>query len=420
MKKARYLSLFAGLALLATPSLSHAQAWDDGLLAYETSQKGAHIGNAMSANDEIFAAMQALEEVEAVMDAKGVDLDALLSAAAYDNQPSHTKPSTHEMVTAPVYAAAPVAAPTPTPIAIDALLAAAPGASPAPSTVAIDALLAAAVNEKPVKSEPTTAKAQAVPSAVNIAAVKPVTVAQPAAIPVSVNTPAAVIAARPQTAQAAAKPETPTTQPQKQIPQAVVQAKPAQDAKAPTPLNIATVQDGQSNTPRPLDLDKAANSLAMAYVAAVYKINGIDLAKASPQKGLPSIAELYQFAFKQEAVYNRSRPAIGDLAFFHNTYDRNRDGRWNDWHSLVGIVESIDQDDTITVLVYRDKKIERIQLNLKYPEVQTGRKKQTLNSQLRADEGAQRGTSSKLFGGFANLLGDAKTITVIDNWNPSL
>lgn len=155
---------------------------------------------------------------------------------------------------------------------------------------------------------------------------------------------------------------------------------------------------------------------ALDYVCDVYKINGIDLKKHLKNV---TIAELYQYAFSQKLVYQAQRPAIGDLAFFHNTTDRNRDGRWNDWHTLVGIVENIDENDTISILIFKNK-IERIQLNLKYPEIQKNKKGVTLNSQLRQNEGAQIGIASKLFAGFANFLGNSTSVTVIDNWTPGM
>ena len=158
----------------------------------------------------------------------------------------------------------------------------------------------------------------------------------------------------------------------------------------------------------------------MAYISAIYQHNGVDLKKASPKRMMPSIGELYQYAFSQKLVYQNTRPAIGDLAFFHNTTDRNRDGLWNDWHTLVGIVEAIDADETISVLVYEGNEIRRIHLNLKFPELHKGRKGQILNTQIRANEGSYKGIASKLFGGFANLLGDATSVTVIDNWKPGM
>lgn len=159
------------------------------------------------------------------------------------------------------------------------------------------------------------------------------------------------------------------------------------------------------------------SSLALAYVSDVYRINGLNI-EQKIGNDRPTIGDVYQYAFKQKLVYQTTRPAIGDLVFFHNTFDRNRDGRWNDWHSLVGIVENVDDDETITVLIYTTK-IEKIALNLKYPELKS-RKGNAINSQLRPDEGSQIGTAAKLFAGFANLLGDIPSVTVIDNWQPGM
>ncbi len=196
-------------------------------------------------------------------------------------------------------------------------------------------------------------------------------------------------------------------------------------AKVETPKKETNVVgDGthlvKANTAKQVVVDPASapHTLAMSYVMAIYRINGVDLSKV--RAPMPTIAELYQHAFSNKLVYQSTRPAVGDLVFFHNTFDRNRDGRWNDWHSLVGIVESVDADETISVLIYQKDKIERIYLNLKYPELKKGKKGQVLNSQLRADEGAQKGTAAKLFAGFANLLGDIPSITVVDNWKPGM
>ncbi len=200
-------------------------------------------------------------------------------------------------------------------------------------------------------------------------------------------------------------------------------SKPQQASTVQASADVATtaVPTSAKNHNNSNDAKSAASPSvrSMQYVAAVYGVNKIDLPKLFNGK-MPTISELYQHAFKNKLVYQSSKPAVGDLAFFHNTYDRNQDGRWNDWHTQVGIVESIDGDSTISILVWQDDKIQRIRMNLKYPEIHKGKKGQILNTQLRANDNAQIGLSSKLFGGFANLLGDVKQVTVIDNWQPGM
>ncbi|MBQ8035534.1 MAG: hypothetical protein IJ268_00940, partial [Proteobacteria bacterium] len=183
---------------------------------------------------------------------------------------------------------------------------------------------------------------------------------------------------------------------------------------APDGTHVTKQNQGKGAAPN-VETASSPHSLSLGYAKAVYKLNGIDLDTAGK-----TIAEIYQYAFSKKLVYQSTKPAIGDLVFFHNTVDRNRDGLWNDWHSLVGIVETIDNDETISVLVFMTDKVERIHLNLKYPELHKGKKGQILNSQLRNNEGAQKGISAKLFAGFANLLGDASSVTVIDNWKPGM
>jgi hypothetical protein len=61
-----------------------------------------------------------------------------------------------------------------------------------------------------------------------------------------------------------------------------------------------------------------------------------------------------------------TRPRAGDLAFFHNTYDRNRDGRVNDPYSHVAIVEKV--EGTQLTLIHRGSKgIARIRMDVSRP-----------------------------------------------------
>ena len=186
---------------------------------------------------------------------------------------------------------------------------------------------------------------------------------------------------------------------------------------------VQTTTKSQAGQSRPqLNPKRSNHALSMDYVMANYRVNDVDLNQASPYGSKPTIAQLYQYAFAQKKVYQSTKPAVGDLVFFHNTVDRNGDQKWNDWHTLVGIVEgvNIDENQTISVLTYRTDRIERIHLNLKYPELHKSRKGAILNSQIRADQGNNKGTSAKLFAGFANLLGEKNSFTLIDNWKPGM
>ncbi|MBQ9817530.1 MAG: hypothetical protein IJM59_08735 [Proteobacteria bacterium] len=465
----RLITTITILGALTFSGSVFAESNDSGLLAYGNSQSN-------NADDDIFAAMQALDEVGALLDAPaakpaadsntGVDVESLLAAA---NSPEPSEPADSGVLlaaadkpasknvtqpksfkvpdddpvkpepvvqTAPAKEAAPVAAAEPeaAPEAVPVAAAKAEPKHDVQTAPVKEAAPVAAVEPEPAPEPAPVAAAKAEPKHdVQTASVKGAAAAESEAAP----KPAPVVAAKaepkhnvqtaPVKGAAAAAPEAaPKTDPvvaAKTEPKHDVQTAPVKNttiaAKTVAPDGSHMTQTAQAGKETPkVDPGNAPHSLPMAYVMAIYQINGVDLSKV--RKPMPSIAELYQHAFSQKLVYQSTKPAIGDLVFFHNTFDRNRDGRWNDWHSLVGIVESIDQDETISILVYQKDKIERIYMNLKYPELQRGKKGQVFNSQLRANEGAQNGISSKLFAGFANLLGDVTSVTVIDNWTPGM
>lgn len=158
-------------------------------------------------------------------------------------------------------------------------------------------------------------------------------------------------------------------------------------------------------------------SLAARYVEAVYRRNETRVA----EQASPAVVDIYRFAQQAGVVYHATRPAIGDVVFFHNTWDRNGDGRPNDWYTHVGIVESVDESGTISFLAYEDGAVRRRWMNLEAPEVER-RDGQTLNSVMRprvrgeADD-TQR-LAGELFAGFANLLGDREEFYVMDIWQP--
>ena len=362
------------------------------------------------AQAEIMAAMRALDEVGSLIGdqaSERVDIDALLAAA---NQPAAMPAapaaSKHDIQTAPAAKMAAAAASASPKHDIQTAPAAKTAAAAASASPKHDIQTAPAAKTTAAAAPDAKIAAKAVPTAPKhdiqtAPAAKTAAAAAPAAKTTAAAAPDAKIAAK------AVAP----TAPKHDI-QTAPAAKTAAKAVAP---------DGTRATagpqPKTAPQVSASSSLALSYVIDVYKLNGVDLEQLAGNPR-PSIGDIYQYAFKNSRVYQTTRPAVGDLAFFHNTFDRNRDGRWNDWHSIAGIVESVGEDDTVSILVYTTK-VEKITLNLKYPELKT-RKGKTINTQLRPDEGSQIGTTSKLFAGFANLLGDIPSVTVVDNWQPGM
>ena len=474
MKK-NLLFTLAAMGMLAFSGTAFAQSADN-LLAY-----GSQENTVNSVDDDILAAMMALDEVGSILEEKGatkqadaVEVDDLIAAAnapqASANKPENVKNNgaeatpkaepkpevvatpkaepKHDVQTTPVkepkpevVAAVPKAEPKPEVVAAvpkaepkhdvqtapakapkPEVVAAAPKAEPKPEVVAA----APKAEPKPEvvaaapKAEPKPEVVAAVPKAEPKHDVQTAPVKEPkpevvAAVP-KAEPKHEVVAAAPK---AEPKHDVQTAPVKEPKPEVVVAAAPKTKSAntkgiAPDGTHVTTQKQTSGQAPN-VETAAAPHVLSLGYVKAVYKLNGVDLDTAGK-----TIAEVYQFAFSRKLVYQSTKPAIGDLVFFHNTVDRNRDGLWNDWHSLVGIVETIDKDETISVLVFMTDKVDRIYLNLKYPELHKGKKGQVLNSQLRNNEGAQKGTSAKLFAGFANLLGDASSVTVIDNWKPGM
>lgn len=101
----------------------------------------------------------------------------------------------------------------------------------------------------------------------------------------------------------------------------------------------------------------------------------------------------------------KNKPAPGDLIFFHNTYDKSRNGKINDWLTHIGIVEKIEPDNTIHFIHFMGYSVVRSYLNLSSPKLsyhpQTNKR---INHYLRRAQGPYRAyTAAELFAGFGKL-----------------
>lgn len=113
---------------------------------------------------------------------------------------------------------------------------------------------------------------------------------------------------------------------------------------------------------------------------------------------------------RSEALFLASRaverPRPGDLAFFHDTYDRNRDGRVNDRFTHVALVESV--EGSAVVLLHRGKRgVERVRMDLARPG------DRDLNDPIRVrkrgDAAGVRTLAGELFAAFGALLPEEVT-----------
>lgn len=159
---------------------------------------------------------------------------------------------------------------------------------------------------------------------------------------------------------------------------------------------------------------------AAGYVWSVYGLNGVAL----PDAARDHIPAVYKHCKADGRITHSSDALPGDLVFFHNTFDKNADGRNNDWYTHVGLVHGVDDAGTIAVLSYVDDKVSTFQLNLRTPDetVADGR---PVNAQLRrpsADDAPfTQHHAGQLFAGFCRLFADDRAdLLVVDNWQPGM
>jgi hypothetical protein len=171
-------------------------------------------------------------------------------------------------------------------------------------------------------------------------------------------------------------------------------------------------------TPRPVVAsERYQPEVASAYVRDTYAVNDAPFADE-----VLSLVDMYRLATRTGSIYHTEYPAAGDVVFFSNTWDRNGDGRDNDYYTHAGVVESVDDSGTISVLSYLDGEVSRTYLNLLQPHTheEGGRVLNTPLRSRRGEDGSAAWLSSHLFAGFAAFLGpEVESVELIDVWQPS-
>jgi peptidoglycan DL-endopeptidase CwlO len=137
-----------------------------------------------------------------------------------------------------------------------------------------------------------------------------------------------------------------------------------------------------------------------AYAQAGLRLRGA--AKA----GDNGVTALYRHAQTHGRIFTGGRPLPGDLVFFRETYDQNRDGRRNDGLTHVGLVEDVSAEGTVTVIHRVSRGVVRYRMNLARRDLprdpQTG---EVLNDRLRTPgRGRPEVLTGQLFAAYATLL----------------
>ncbi|MCP3059661.1 NlpC/P60 family protein [Myxococcus sp. K38C18041901] len=103
------------------------------------------------------------------------------------------------------------------------------------------------------------------------------------------------------------------------------------------------------------------------FVRLAYLSAGIDLVAHGFLAGENAVSAIFRRATQGGRLHQHA-PRPGDLVFFRETYDRNRDGRRNDGMTHIGVVEAIGDDGTVTFIHRGSKGVARSRMNLAHPE----------------------------------------------------
>lgn len=133
---------------------------------------------------------------------------------------------------------------------------------------------------------------------------------------------------------------------------------------------------------------KGFTSDCIGFINYVYYRAGIDLQKVYGD-GNRGVDSLYFGLQKYKFVFEAKIAKPGDIIFFDNTYDVNKNKKWDDPLSHVGIVDSIGKHGTITYIHYSSSQgITCDTMNLYYPKThafvqKNTKKKIVINSYLK-------------------------------------
>lgn len=139
-------------------------------------------------------------------------------------------------------------------------------------------------------------------------------------------------------------------------------------------------------------------------VRAAYGELGVDL-MSEAARGDTGVMAIYRFASRYGRIYDAGRPIPGDLVFFRETYDRNRDGRDNDGLTHVGLVDDVETDGTVVIIHRVARGVVRYRMNLGHPDVALSTGGHRWNDWLRSPApGAKPRLTGQLFAGYATIL----------------
>jgi peptidoglycan DL-endopeptidase CwlO len=139
-------------------------------------------------------------------------------------------------------------------------------------------------------------------------------------------------------------------------------------------------------------------------IRGLYERLGVNVLSDAKQED-NAVTAIYRYAEKHGRIYTGGRPVAGDLVFFRDTYDLNRDGRENDGLTHVAIVSDVEEDGTVHVIHHVKDGVRRYRMNLTHRDAWRATDGHTWNDWLRpAGIRGPAQLTSQLFAAYATLL----------------
>ena len=140
-------------------------------------------------------------------------------------------------------------------------------------------------------------------------------------------------------------------------------------------------------------------------VLGVYASVGVPLTGLA-RPGDNGVTAVWRWTSARGRLFRTGRPDPGDLVFFHDTYDRDRDGKLDDGLTHVALVESVQPDGTVSIIHRVSRGVMRYRMNVDHPTLRTdpgsGR---VLNDWLRGSTGAGKAVlTGQLFAVYGAVL----------------
>ena len=145
------------------------------------------------------------------------------------------------------------------------------------------------------------------------------------------------------------------------------------------------------------------------FVRGVYATQKVDLYDGLGElDGGNGVGRIYTHAVEHGRIHYGPTVHPGDLVFFHNTWDFNRDGLPNDPLTHVGIVETVERDGTVIFVSWVSAGVERYRMNLRQPGIHKTAEGRVLNDHMRrkgsGESEATRYLTGQLFAAFGTVL----------------